>query len=437
MTQSFSSGESTITMSDQSAEHFGAWAQEFATWAETQRVGQVVLITPEDILGDNSLEDLSREEAQALFLDYFEQNHPDFPLKSLADEDDDWDIKLRGLVQNAVQGRGRADSVDVDGDGQNDFGIVIATSINATKAESAARFSGLDPADMQSVPGTNLEWQIFTIAHEIGHLSQPEKSSGMNLVWEIEAEQDMVNFMRSANEKGMLSDPAILDDFTLIRNLKSFYFGDDLRTHVVGPGVQTPSESSPAPVGAQDIDFQDPLHAAQSKVSFDVGKDLITDDHRREALRDMLSQRGIYSFQSSQLPMLSPQDREILRDMAFGDMAIEEGLAALPDNISEKIEENFEGETRVLGIGALMDDPALMFNTTRRLYLEGAFDDDPIGKQYAYEFLTAAQKFAPETFGVFNEDEILTPPTFPETDAATPTGQAPDLDRTLLMPGTP
>ena len=412
MAETFKHNETQVMMSPQTAAHYGAFAPEFPIWAETQGIETVIIITPEDILNGQNPEDLSTEQREEALRTFIQENFPDFPLEQFED-------KLSSLGRNAAFGQGRAEDIDIDNDGSNDFGIVIAPRRDQTSEEAAARLGGLEPSQVSGIHGTALEWQIMTIAHEIGHLSQPGKSDNMNLVWEIEAEQDMVEFAKNAFEKGLFSDPKIADDFTHIRNLKGFYFKSDLFTHVVGAGVQTPSEGH-APTANNDLDFADPLHKTQMQVAYDVGQSLINDEHKIEALDDMLRNKGIYSFDSRRLPEMEVADRKIIVDIMRENISLEEGLAQLPENVREKIEENFHAETEVLGIGALKDDPSLMYETTKRLYLDGAFDENLIGKQYAFEFLTGAQKYAPEYFGVENVDEIFEPPQFPQADKATP-----------------
>tara|TARA_R110002095_G_scaffold204994_1_gene188034 strand:- start:232 stop:1476 length:1245 start_codon:yes stop_codon:yes gene_type:complete len=400
-------------MSDDTAAHFGAWSQEFSAWAQTQDVGRVVIITPEDLLNGRDPTGMSDEARAALLKSFIKRNFPDF-------DADKFDDEYLSLGRNAVLGQGRAQSLDVDGDGKNDLAIVIAASRDQTKEQAAAKSAHLTPDNIKNLRGTDLDWQAMTIAHEIGHLSQPNKSRDKNLVWEIEAEQDMVQFMTTAHKKGLISDLRAVDDLTLIRNIGSFYFKDDLQTHVVGPGVQTPSEG-PVPVAEHDHVFQEPLHQAQMDVSRAIGVDLINDTHRIKVLEKMLGERGLYSFDAYKLPPMEIEDKRAIVDILRGKVSIEDGVAVLPADVQDKIAETFENETEILGIGALMDDPALMYDMTRRLYLSGDFDDNPIGKQYAYEFLTAAQAHAPENFSVFNQDEKFIPPIFKQTDSFTPT----------------
>ena len=420
----FSHNETNVLMSPATAAHYGEWADEFPIWAETQNMQNVVVVTPEDILQGRDPQSLTREEKQEALTQFIEENFPDFPLEEFADE-------TMSLGGNAVSGAGRAESRDLDGDGVQDVGIVIGPSRSRTNIEAAAGLGGLEPSQVSNVRGTDLEWQVKTIAHEIGHLDQADKSRGMNLVWEVEAEQNMINFLQAAHEKGMLSDPGIMDDITSVRSLKGFFFKSDMQTHDVGPAVRTPSESN-APVATEDLELATPMHEVKMRVAYEVGQGLITDTHKRDAIREMWAGDGVYSFDDRKLLELTRDDRKIMIDMFEGEISIEQGLEQLPENISNKILENFESETRVVGIGALRDDPALMYETSRRMYQDGAFDDLPIGKQFAYEALSAAQKFAPEYFGVADRNETFEPPVFEQSDQTTPINHTTDRSHTLI-----
>ena len=412
MAETFSHNETHVSMSPATAAHYGEWTQEFPIWAETQNIQNVIIITPEDILQGRDPSELSSEDRHEALKTFIEENFPDFPIEQFEDE-------LESLGKNAALGQGRAESRDLDSDGTNDVGIVIAPRRAQTKEEAATRLGGIEPTEVENIKGTDIEWQIMTVAHEIGHLDQPGKSSGMSLVWEVEAEQNMVNLMVSAQEKGLLSDPALLDNFTAIRNLKSFFFKSDLYTHVVSAGVQTPSEGS-APVASEDSDLADPLHEALMLTAYEIGNDLINNEHKIDELERMWAERGPYSFDSHKLPETTIDDRKTMLAVIDGEISLQDGLEQLPDNIRQKIEENFEDKKYTIGIGTLRQDPALMYETTRNLYQNGAFDDNPIGKQYAYEFLETAKTYAPEYFGVANTNETFEPPTFPHSDQSTP-----------------
>lgn len=425
MAEIFTSGNSQVLMSQATAAHYGEWAHEFPVWAETQNVQTVLIITPEDILNGQNPSDLTHEERKELLETFIQENFPDFPIEQFEKE-------LMSLGENAAFGKGRAEDVDMNNDGINDIGITIAPSRAQTKEQAAAKFAGLEEHEIKNISGTDVEWQILTVAHEIGHHDQPGKSAGMNLVWEVEAEQDMVNFMVAAHQKGLLSDLAVADEQTRLRSLKGFFFKSDLYTHVVAAAVQTPSEGS-APNAAEDLDLQEPMHTALMQVAFEIGKDLITDEDRVEALEEMYRKKGAYSLDTRMLPPMEIEDKKILIGIFKDGNDLHEGLEKIPEELKAKIEENLISETNIIGIGALRENPALMYETTRRLYLQGDFDTNPIGKQYAYEFLAAAQQFAPDHFAVADVNEQFTPPTFAETDQVTPHNHL-DHSHTLIQP---
>ena len=108
------------------------------------------------------------------------------------------------------------------------------------------------------------------------------------------------------------------------------------------------------------------------------------------------------------------------------------------------------------GSEAVVKDPKLLYEVTRRLYQNGDFDvdmageeggfrvltrkggydDNAIGKQYAYEFLTAAQKYAPEHFGANDIPTKFEPPVFPETAEDNPF-MVPEGNQSPALSGSP
>ena len=83
MGQTFTHNETRVSMSVQSAAHYGAFAAEFPVWAETQGVNEVLIITPEDLFKDKEPSDFTPQEAEVLLKQFIEENFPDFPSENL------------------------------------------------------------------------------------------------------------------------------------------------------------------------------------------------------------------------------------------------------------------------------------------------------------------------------------------------------------------
>ena len=403
-----------ILISPETAEHYGAITDEFAVWAKTQGVKQLLIVAPEDVAYGNDPQALS-ERKQLAGLTRFLDDFPSFPR-------DKFDFDLRyplslGLALGGVNAQSR--SVDIDGDGVHDVAIVSVPSRSATKEQIASLFSSDTPT--QNLPGTDLDWQVFTAAHEIGHISidRPLGAGGRGntMILEIEAEQDAVHFMKQAHSKGLITDIEVVQAATSIRALSSIFWKSFKNNHDISVGVRGLNEG-PAPVESTDEGFITPFHDAEGKVGYEIGKHITPIGDHWETFAGLLSGDSYYYTRERDFSKDDEDIKSVIRNMADDRITIEDGLDQLEqlDPDARRIVEGFYKDD-IIGAGSnvLVDDPNLQFETARLMYLRGDFDENLIGKQYIYEFLTAAQKYAPNHYNVVNEGETFVPPQFPET----------------------
>lgn len=424
-------GPAEVYASEGTRNHFGPGLMDrFGVYAGTQGVQKILIIAPEDVFGTDSPDSLTDEQKTQRFKEYVERQ-AGFPAGA-------FDPHYETLARNSADRSAMAQAVDMDGDGQNDVAIILGQPRSQTAQGMAAQLSRLPAESLGNIPGTDRDWQAFVIMHEIGHVDQPDKDNQRNLVWEVEAEQDAQGFYADAARRGLVSDPAVGHAHTQMRSLSTFYWKNDLYTHVIGAGVMSGDEG-PAPSADVDTDLADPLHKARSLVAHEAGRDLVSTEDLRKAAQGMSEREGVWRYvMDADRVYPTETEREMFRQIENGSLSVEQGLAGLEPDRQRIYRDYFDGVANPLGIKALREDPQLMFETTRRLYLTGKFDDNPIGKQYAYEFLEAARTNAPDYFGVTNREERFTPPVFPEARSQTPTGvpsHEVSIDRVVRPPG--
>lgn len=412
------SGESTtVYLSDEMAEYVGAFAQEFAVWANTQMSGKVVIVTPEDIHRMANSVDADNYATDVFVLKQSLQHIPGFPVDAFEVQ-----AERAFIFGNTDPYAPQAILVN------SDYALITTFPLGTQKSEIAHVFGGRNVSESQieNLEGTDFEWQISVIAHEIGHLDQTQKiecpvgrytlSKGdfpSCMVPEIDAEQDMHFFMADAHHKGLINDIGFLDNMTSTRSFNFSNFSGEL-SHDVWAGVQTQNEGF-APVG-EYADFNNGLYTAQLAIGYRAGQGTF-DEH--EARNRILQYQLNADYRLGEV-LQNVDDSNIIQTAWNNQNITPEEY----DQLSEEAKAAFDEKVRLLeshkGKDVLRDNPTLFYETARQAYQAGDLDDNPIGKQYAYEFLVTAQKHAPSHFGVADVDEKFVPPVFPDSGLTSP-----------------
>lgn len=262
-------------------------------------------------------------------------------------------------------------------DGANGAAIITTMPLNQSRRGIAAGLSGLSESDLENVPGTDQEWRAFVMMHEARHTHQPSLNGSLHnrLHTEADADDFAIRTYRQERALGNVSTPDVPQAFMAMRALGA-WSGRAEFSHVTGAMVQSPDEHAP-PTGNND-EFADGLHAARQSVWQEMGADLVSQEDRQKAIREMM-RRG---------------------EMTRSGGTVDEIVARMSPEEREKYDERMDAAARVHGIRVGQEQPELLYETTRRQFMQGRFNDNPIGQQYAWEYLEAARRYAPTHFGV-------------------------------------
>ena len=439
MVRTYEHDGTSVHMSPEAADHYGEWAQEFPEWASSQGIEEVVILTPEGVLNGRNLEDLGPGEAQGLVDAYMAENHPELTERYFSQDS----LYMNDIRDMAVTGAARAMAMDVDGDGVNEVGLIVTPNMDATALDLTIDKAGYRDLETSGTVATDLERQVAVIAHEIGHMDHADKGNPMtSFEAERNAEGDMVAFLESSRDKGLIDDPAVIAEHTQSRSIGVF-FHQQSNSHDVGPSVLLPTEAEPA-LEASDNEYHIALGDAKSKVYMDAAE--------TAGLREGLTANAIYNQDIPSFSDLTESDRGVLRDFFQGNVSQEDTMGALSPETAEVLNDRLVLEAIKSGeidpqvglqqlsedmqsqIGANVDidmfqeghrlvteDPQLMYQTVQGLNEQGAFSGNPIEQQYVDEFLAAAEALAPAQFGVTIEEGSLNL-TRPTHDFASATG---------------
>ena len=379
-------------MSEGASEHYGALKGQFESWLQDQGIKHAVIVSRDDLMAGVTARRLSSAEQQAKFKEFMGQ-FPDFPAGA-AEKD------INRIATMAFRNKASAFSYDTDGDGKRDTVVIVAPDRTSTKAEIAAGISGIPEDKLQNLPGTDLDWHAYIIAHEAGHAGQKNPDNKTSLSAEVGADKSGIDYYKQGHKAGLLTSADVPNAFINMRALGAFdpkSLGG-VNTHFTGVAISTNGEGVAPALSDKKFDISH-AHAKQDVAAF-VGRQVMTEQDRIDTLKTILQKDGYIGTRMQAAGFeLSTQSKDVLGQIVDGKIGLEEGLGKLDPEQRQKI----AGFSRIAEIASgtkeMWANPHAQYEATRKLYLSGGFDDNPIGKQYAYEYLQAGRQHGQHHFG--------------------------------------
>ena len=412
--------EERISISDDLREKMGPEvADQFERWFEVEN--DVLIISPEILEASrktggpfNRREMTDIEKMRHYFQD---ATGIKIPLNDRSAE------QLQEFIDMVEDGGARIQTVTNAETGQVIYMVLSTGRIGRTAVESAARISAIQAEHLENIPGTGRDWFIMTQLHEAGH-GNAHSEHGTDLDGEVDADQNIVNNVSEEVERGLISDPEVAKAYLAMRALR-FHVRADMGEHQTNAMIDLPGEG-PAFDSDQKAMRLGWEHA-KSKIFAEMG------DFTGDPLQAKLNPLRLPNHDF----LKTDQYRDIANALLEGDESkLNEFLETLTPEQRAIYNEEVHQWRMVDFLDAhklAQEQPELFYQTARRLYLEGAFDDNREAKQFVYEYLDSARKYAPTYYGA-NPDEVIPAPTGDEpstyvapetTNDASPTAPPP------------
>lgn len=407
----------SLHMADVARAHYGPLTNQFESWLGEQGIRQAIIVSASDFLKDPSKgEKVPSSTQMAEFKDFIKQ-FSGFP-QGVIDKD------IGGISRQIYLNKPVAYGYDSDGDGVRDTAVIVAPHRDSTKLEIASGISGVPQNELKNLSGTDIDWQTFVIAHEIGHTGQ-DNHNKTSLVFEAGADEHGREFWARAHAAGLVTSKDVPADFIRMRALAAFSpdKASGMATHFTAAAIRLEGEGIAPSIDNEK--FAKAWTNVSQMVAQEAGHSLITDESQIKILKDVMNKSGLIGMRMEAAGFsLSQDQKDLLTEMIDGKVPIDTGLKQLDAEALEKIQGYMSVAEMAAGYEEFRNNPHLMHETVRKMYLEGRFDGDLIGKQYAYEFLTTARQHAKEYFGVHDMTTKYEPPVFGNRIEASQAGNA-------------
>ncbi len=270
---------------------------------------------------------------------------------------------LKAMEFQLVSGQAHAWGVPLDDTAEAEYINFLLTPYHDATKEEVARFVSALPLDsFENLPGTAEDWRTLFIIHEMGHLENNIIDVGVagEVFADLHLQKTLNREFNCKVTSEDISDKSLFfDAYQGLRAIASFAGTND---HFTNAFIRSGDEGF-APQGSVSK-FSDAFHRARKAVYIKIGKG-IPDD-------------ATHSLHGKPT-----------RDVVVGEYAAKE-------------------------------NPEELYKTVREFYNNGEFNNNPIGKLYAYEYLRAAQKYAPTVHGADPKEEFDDPPRFDESGVHVP-----------------
>ena len=344
-------------------------------------------------------------QSAAKLSEVLEAQYPDF-VKMLND-----DIIIE-TANNLISGSAACMSIDCDlRDSQNSAALILTPYPNQSAVQTASRLSGIPKSAIKDLPGTDEDWRNFTLCHELGHV--PHVPFATDLRNEVQADRASFDTLRGIFTDRVSDLTQINDAVQSMRAIASFG-GQSYYTHITNAAISS-SHEGPSPSG-QTSDFANGLQNALQAVYLEIGAKRYFMGEYINLMDNMIL--GLPPSEGKDVVVITKQEetalKQAVQDLSNGNY---DSLYSVSDMLSENTANALRAEINAIdtknGEMIARSNPETLYETTREMYLAGKFDDNPIGKQYAYEFLVASQKHASDYFGTTRwPDDTFVPPVF-------------------------
>ena len=196
---------------------------------------------------------------------------------------------------------------------------------------------------------------------------------------------------------------------TTLTKAESF---DYYSTHDFGAALQVIGEN-PAAKGSE-TDFNEALISFRKTVYKDLASEVLSIGYYGDVVDEMLR---LFPSEGHDVPLrnIGVKDEELLNLMLASPKKMMEYAEYLSDDTKAYFMHSVSEINANFGRKIAAVNPTALYQSVRDIYVEGGFDENPISKQYAFEYLQAMQTLAPTKIHTdLDPKEKFEPPKFDE-----------------------
>ncbi len=249
------------------------------------------------------------------------------------------------------------------------------------------------------LPGDIEDYNNFALLHELAHSRKPTEQNGERYADEAAAKEYLNLYLQGKQE-----NPDVPYAFRALRILAA-----------VEAPLGTWGEHPPAifsvfpgekPNGLKGNDFEGEASKALTKIAFEVGKGLISDDDAYSAsvgrlLTKMTTDTKFIEKYGILNPGMESKVRKALDEKDID--SLKRFVSLLPEELQKKMQASISMSYGMEGYRAMSEQPELRYIHAKKLLEEGAFDS-PAQKIFIERFLDTAQRYAADYYKVPQEE---------------------------------
>lgn len=318
-------------------------------------------------------------------------------------------IAYEELGKDLLMGFTSTLSIDTDITAKDNFTLILVTPrADETKEESASGLTNgfLKPKEIKNLPGTDEDWLNASLIHEINH--NPNFTiTGLGA--EIPADTGVQKHWAKAIFNTQAHASQLVPQAWLEMRAIGSFSPRGGTSHATNAAIQSGDEGLP-PNGTEE-QFKDALDETTKYTFFSITP-FFPSLYLYPAINLV---NGAPLAEGEPVCVINKADEVILQEMIKDPYAADfnDKRNTLSEETGSVLWQAVYNDHADLGSYQSMANRPLFFKTTYEKYKNGDYDPAPIGKQYAYEFLKAADKYAPDVFEAKGLDiNSITAPTF-------------------------
>lgn len=307
------------------------------------------------------------------------------------------------------------DGTSYDHKGGSSSGTIYYTDV----LRNGLDFIGREPeiGRLFKMPGEGKDWNAFILFHELEHSRDDADGKPSS---EFTADMAARRHYQEALQQGLVKDLGVPDALRGVRAMQEMKNGfgmDDFDVHGVAalaglPGININGQEDERQAASE-------MGGAKYKIYREIGAPLVSEKQKA----DFLAEGTILSVPSDEWNLDAKHEAMLdrYRQENYQDKD-EQRLTDLKEvlkgaHLSEDAQKRanrgaaiyFDKEAATRGREAVNQDMPLLYETARKMYLQGKFNDDPTGKAFVGEFVRAAENYAQNLFKTDNRQTFVRP----------------------------
>jgi hypothetical protein len=279
-----------------------------------------------------------------------------------------------------------------------DSALIISPYYDLTKQQRAATLAKIPLHALPPIPGTDAEWAAATFAHECSHITY-SSNYGLNAETAADMGFKAIYSAEQAKPDGVFKTRGLDNIWSACRSIAAVLIPGG-NSHATSAPLHAENTSKDAPATSAN-QYEIAVTSLRKIIAYEITKNtpflakasLINICESILGDTEYLDGKGKIIIVDGEETILKDIINTLKTDTPLHMDIAELLMKTLRTKTKESIDGALYESYITYGLSSIQDDPALTYKTLAALHMNGDLDEMPLEKQYASDFLGAAETY--------------------------------------------